>query len=316
VAPATAAPATAAPATAAPATAAPATGQTIAFSWPYLAAEVAGPLLAAAEKQAGVRGYQFLKSGIQEAKLDLQLAEINQWIAMGVTGITILPIDANAMGPVVEKGHQGGVKAIAGYADHIPGEDGWMGWNDAQGAGIVAGLATLHVLNNYGGVAKIAALTDQPLTQRSKRRVMDCVQFIIDGVPQGEMVVHEEAVFAADALAKTQQILQAHPEINVIICVADDGCSGVVQGMKLAGKKPADIWVAGYDGAKQPLTMVKNGEMIGAVAALPLEAVGNMAIDLPADLIEGKGVKNRMIDYAVVTNGDDEEIDKLLAVYG
>jgi len=287
----------------------------IAFSWPYLAAEVAQPLLEAAEAQAKVRGYEYLKCGIKEAKLDQQLAEINQWIAMGVTGITILPIDANAMGPVVEKAHQSGVQAVAGYADHIPSEDGWMGWNDAQGAGIVAGLATLHVLNNYGGVARIAALTDSPLTQRSKRRVMDCIQLIIDGVPQGELVVHEEAVFAADALTKTQQILQAHPDINVIICVADDGCSGVVQGMKLAGKKPEDIWVAGYDGAKQPLTMVKTGEMVGAVAALPLVGVGNMAIDLPADLIEGKGVKNRMIDYEVVTNGDDAKIDELLAVY-
>jgi ABC-type sugar transport system substrate-binding protein len=316
-APASAAPASAAPASAAPASAATAGGNLplVGFNQPYLAAQVTVPLYNGAEAAAKKRGYQLLKSSVQDAKLDLQLAEVNQWIALGIKGMTILPVDPNAFGPTVEKAHSAGVKSVGGYDGHIPGEDTWMGFNQPQGAGIVAGKAGLHIASNLGGKCNIAGLVAKNLPQ-SKLRVDDCIQLIIDHNPGAKLVATEEATMAADALKATQALLQAHPEIQMIICIADDGMIGAAQAIKLSGKKPTDIWLAGYDGAKQALQMLKDGEIMGVDAALPLLDIGAMAVDLPCNVIEGKKPNVGIADYAVVGNDDTAKIDELLSAYG
>jgi len=318
-APATAAAATAAPASAAAATAAAGSpagnGGLVGFNQPYLAAQVTIPLYNGSQAAADRRGYQLLKSAVKEAKLDQQLAEVNQWIAMGILGMTILPIDPQAFGPVVPKAHEAGCKYVGGYDGHIPGEDGWMGFNQPQGAGVVAGAASLHIAATLGGTANIAGLVAKNLPQ-STLRVDDCIQLITHHQPGAKLVATEEATMSADALKATQALLQAHPEINMIICIADDGMIGAAQAMKLAGKKPTDVWLAGYDGAKQALQMLKDGEIMGVVAALPLLDIGAMAIDLPANVIEGKKPNVGMVDYTVVGNDDTEQIDELLKAYG
>lgn len=315
--PATPAAGSVAPASEAAATAVPEGGGKgmVGFDQPYLAAQVTIPLYNGAQAAANKRGYQLLKSSVQEAKLDLQLAEVNQWIALGIKGMTILPVDPNAFGPVVTKAHEAGVKSVGGYDGHIPGEDTWMGFNQPQGAGIVAGKAGLYIASKLGGKCNIAGLVAKNLPQ-SKLRVDDCIQLIMDHNPGAKLVATEEATMAADALKATQSLLQAHPEIQMIICIADDGMIGAAQAIKLAGKKPTDIWLAGYDGAKQALQMLKDGEIMGVDAALPLLEIGATAVNLPCNKIEGTEPYVAIVDYVVVGPEDTATIDQLLAAYG
>ena len=71
------------------------------------------------------------------AKLDNQLSEINTWIAQGVGGIIVLPLDNNAMLPLIKKAHAAGVKFLD-YSDNaLPGVDGWVIFNNLQGAQLV-----------------------------------------------------------------------------------------------------------------------------------------------------------------------------------
>ncbi len=51
-------------------------------------------------------------------------------------------------------------------------------------------------------------------------------------------------------------------------------------------------------------------------AALPLTLIGETAIALPCNIIEGKGPNVAIVDYQVVGNDDKEQIDELLKVYG
>ena len=287
----------------------------VGFNQPYLAAQVTVPLYNGAQDAANKRGYQLLKSSVADAKLDLQLAEVNQWIALGIKGMTILPVDPQAFGPTVKKAHEAGVISVGGYDGHIPGEDTWMGFNQPQGAGIVAGKADLHISANLGGKCNIAGLVAKNLPQ-SKLRVDDCIQLIMDHQPGAKLVGTEEATMAADALKATQALIQAHPDLQMIICIADDGMIGAAQAMKLAGKKPGDIWLAGYDGAKQALQMLKDGEIMVVDAALPLLEIGATAVNLPCNKIEATGPTVAIVDYVVVGPEDTAMIDQLLAAYG
>jgi len=320
--PATGAPATGAPATGAPATSAPAAGTPaggsgkglVGFNQPYLSASVAVPLYNGASAEAAKRGYQFLKSAVQNAQLDLQLAEVNQWIALGIQGCTILPVDPNAFGPVITKGHAAGVKSMGGYDGHIPGEDTWLGFDQDQGAGLVASAATNYIQSKLQGKAFIAGLVDNTLPQ-SKLRVDDCIQLILDQNPLSKLVDKEKATLAADALKATQVILQAHPETNMIICLADDGSGGAAQACKLAGRKPTDTWIAGYDGGKQMLAGMISGDIFGCDAALPLLDIGAHAVDLPCNVIEKSGPNIWIAPYVVMTNDNQDDLKKYLSAY-
>ena len=46
------------------------------------------------------------------------------------------------------------------------------------------------------------------------------------GTVWAEIVNRTEAVLAPEAFTATQSILQANPNVNVILCIADDGCLG------------------------------------------------------------------------------------------
>jgi ABC-type sugar transport system substrate-binding protein len=289
-------------------------GGMVGFNQPYLSAAVAVPLYNGAAAEAQKRGYQLLKSAVQNAQLDLQLAEVNQWIALGIKGMTILPVDPNAFGPVITKAHAAGVKSVGGYDGHIPGEDTWLGFDQDQGAGLVASAATNYIQSTLGGKAFIAGLIDNTLPQ-SKLRVDDCIQLILDQNPLSKLVDKETAVLAADALKATQVILQAHPETNMIICLADDGSGGAAQACKLAGRKPTDTWIAGYDGGKQMLAGMISGDIFGCDAALPLLDIGAHAVDLPCNVIEGVKPNIWIAPYEVLTNTDTDKLKTLLAVY-
>ena len=79
------------------------------------------------------RGYELLESHAN-SQLDAQLSEIQTWIAEGVGAIVALPLDNNAIVPLIHQAHKAGVKFLD-YSDKaLPGTDGWVIFNNLQGA--------------------------------------------------------------------------------------------------------------------------------------------------------------------------------------
>src|SRR5262249_45060315 len=82
-------------------------------------------LLNGAQSEASRRGYELLQSHANH-QLDAQVNEINTWIAQQIGGIIVLPLDNNAMLPLIKKAHANGVKFLD-YSDKaLPGTDGWV----------------------------------------------------------------------------------------------------------------------------------------------------------------------------------------------
>ena len=98
-------------------------------------------LLHGAKAEASKRGYQLLESHANH-QLDAQVNEINTWIAQKIGGIIVLPLDNNAMLPLIKKAHKSGLKFLD-YSDKaLPGTDGWV---------IFANLAGAHLGGTYLG---------------------------------------------------------------------------------------------------------------------------------------------------------------------
>ncbi len=288
-------------------------GGKVAFAQPDTSSSIY-PLLAHGAKQAADRrGFQLLESHAN-SELDRQVSELNTWIAQGVDGIIVLPLDNNAMGPIIKKAHDADVK-ILNYSDKaLPGIDGWVIFNNLQGARLVGRNAGAWVNDNLGGKAKVALLTHE-VQQTGRERIGGAVKALAEVAPGAEVVAKHEGVLAADVLPVVQSMLQANPDLNVILCIADDGCLGAEKAFLQTNPSQERIdqmYIAGWDGAVPVLEKILDGGPIRATGALDAIKIGEAAIDATVNAVEGKKPTQINFPYVLASQDDLEQVEQLL----
>lgn len=285
----------------------------IAFGQPNTMADVAKPLLEGAKQEAESRGYELLQSSAN-GQLEKQIQEINTWIADGVDAMTILPLDPNAMAPLVEKAHAADIYFIS-YAAKIEGADGYTIFDDRQGGALVGEAAAAWINDTLGGEAQVALLAPT-FIETLKLRIAGAEEALARLAPNAKVVARTEALLAADALTDTRSILQANPDVNVILCAADDGCLGAAQAFEATGRDPETMFIAGWDGAKAVMEKILEGGTIRATGALDLIELGKSAIFTAANVIEGQEPTETVNKYILVTANDPAVAERLIATYG
>ena len=277
--------------------------KSIAFAQPDTSAGVYPLLLKGAKAGASKRGYELLESHANH-QLDNQVNEINTWIAQEIGGMIVLPLDNNAMLPLIQKAHANNVKFLD-YSDKaLPGTDGWVIFNNLQGARLVGTDAGRWVNRVLGGKAKVGLLTHE-VQQTGRDRIHGAVAALKKVAPRARIVARHEGVLAAEAYTVTQSMLQANPDLNVIFCIADDGCLGAERAFmqtKPSKARQAAMYIAGWDGAIQVMQKIVSGKgVIRSTGALDLVGIGQASIEATANAIEGTGVTRVNYPYVLVS---------------
>lgn len=86
----------------------------------------------------------------------------------------------------------------------------------------------------------------------------------------------------------TQNIIQAHPEIQAIFAQNDEMALGAVEAI---GNK--DIKVVGFDGNEDAIKSVEKGKLFATVAQQP-NLMGEESVKTIMDLYNGKKVEKRI----------------------
>ena len=261
----------------------------IGFSQPDTSASIWGPLMLGAKQECQARGYELLESHAN-SQLSGQISEIQTWIAEGVGAIVALPLDNNAVIPLIKSAHAKGVKFLD-YSDNaLPGVDGWVIFDNLQGAKLVGQYAGQWVNQTLGGKAQVALLTHQ-IQLTGRQRIDGCVAALQAVAPGAKVVAQHEGVLSPDTFPAFQTMLQAHPDINVAICIADEGCAGVEQAFMAthpSAQRVKDMFICGFDGSGPVIKAVGTGGPIRATGALDAVAIGKASIETAANAIEGK----------------------------
>lgn len=144
--------------------------------------------------------------------------------------------------------------------------------NNAQGASL-GGQEFAKLMKNSGNYAELTGKeTDTNAGVRSKG-----YHDILDQIPGLKMVAQQTANWdQAEALAKTQTILQAHPDIKGIIAGNDTMALGAQAALDAAGKK--DVVVVGFDGSPDVVNSIKAGK-IKATVLQPASQIAEMAVE-------------------------------------
>lgn len=286
----------------------------IGFSQPDTSASIWGPLMLGAQQECQARGYQLLESHAN-SQLDAQLSEIQTWIAEGVGAIVCLPLDNNAIVPLIKQAHDKGVKFLD-YSDNaLPGVDGWVIFDNLQGAKLVGDYAGQWVNKNLGGKAEVGLLTHQ-IQLTGRQRIDGCVQALQSVAPGAKVVAQHEGVLSPQTFPAFQAMLQAHPGIDVVICIADEGCAGVEQAFLAthpSAQRVKDMFICGFDGSAPVIKAIETGGPIRATGALDAVAIGKASIEAAANSIEGKSPTKINFPYVLCDINTPATNQKLLA---
>jgi erythritol transport system substrate-binding protein len=144
--------------------------------------------------------------------------------------------------------------------------------NNSQGAG----LGGQEFAKLMGGKGQYAELTGKPTDTNAGVRSQG-YHGILDQYSGMKMVAQQSANWdQAEALSKTQTILQAHPTIKGIIAGNDTMALGAYAAVQASKHK--DIIVAGFDGSPDVVNSILKGG-IKATVLQPASKISQMAVD-------------------------------------
>ena len=183
--------------------------------------------------------------------------------------------------------------------------------NNSQGAGL-GGSEFAKLMGNKG---EYAELTGKPTDTNAGVRSQG-YHGVLDQYPDLKMVAQQSANWdQAEALQKTQTILQAHPKIKGIIAGNDTMALGAYAAVQASKKK--DIIVVGFDGSPDVVSSIlKNG--IKATVLQPASKIAEMAVDQADQYIKtGKaGQSEKQSIDCVLVNADNAKSVSNFAVAG
>ena len=223
--------------------------------------------------------------------LNKQIADVEDMVAQGVQAIVINVRDSQGLVPAVNAAADAGVKVIAIDSTIDPS------------AKIVTLVQSSNTQNGMlvgrwladttkGKDLKIALLSgDQGNEVGMERRLG-----VIQGLAEGQLTNGGAAGFQIVAqgwggwgneggLSAMEDILTAHPDVNVVLGENDSMLLGAINALKAAGKTDVLV-VAAADGQKEALELIKTGEY-GATGLNNPAIVAATGVDIAKAAIDG-----------------------------
>ena len=184
-----------------------------------------------------------------EFDVAVQKNQISDFIVQQVDAIIICPADSRAIGTAVQEANAAGIPVFtADIAVLVEDVDviAHVGIDNYEG-GRMAGELALELLDGEGQIAIVDHPEVESVIQRTKG-FMDVINVAIDGNQAIEVVSRLPGSGSMDKSFKaTEDILQAHPDVDVVFGINDETALGAVAAIEKAGKK-GGVQVIGFGG--------------------------------------------------------------------
>jgi ribose transport system substrate-binding protein len=191
----------------------------------------AGAIKAAAECGAKVEW----NAPSLEVDSSRQIEIVESMVNRRLAGISLAPVDRRALVNVVEKAANAGIPvAIFDSAIDTPRRITYVATNNEEG-GRMAARRLAAIIGEAGQVGIIGFMPGSAATEERERGFMDEIR---TRYPRIEMVGLRFAMAdRAKALALTENLLTAHPQLKGIFADNESSTAGAVQALKTRGAK-------------------------------------------------------------------------------
>lgn len=225
-----------------------------------------------------------------------QVTGIENLLTAGVGAVGIVSIDPNAIVAAVNEAKAAGAFVIS-QVSTFEGADVYVGLPESefgrlQGAG--AGAALIE-LKPDEATYQVAILNADSLGSGLLDRKSGLIEGLEENISNYEIVSDVEAYTEEDALAAVETILQAHPDLDLILTVNDPGSLGARAGVLAGGYAlNTDVMVGGLGIDKRVLQGVLDGDFPQSVSPEPV-ATGRAIVRAALDLSAGKSVEQDLL---------------------
>lgn len=194
------------------------------------------------------------------------------------------------------------------------GEDSYAA---GQVQGELAGNWARENLVAQGKDVNFAASTFS-ISSPAIQRFEGCRDKFMELVPEANFVGSFEAAYREAGIEMGEDILQTHPEVNVITTVSDDPCIGVVEAYRAAGKTGDDVAIFGLDGIPVILREVEKNDLVKGTVETPTNGAGIELLQAAIDILSGNSDLDvaarteRIWDNTPITIDDLDKYEELL----
>ena len=250
---------------------------------------------------------------VNSAEFDVarQRNQVSDYIVQGVSAIVMSPADSKAIGTAIQEANDAGIPVftvdIAALTDdvqiitHIA--------TDNYSGGRLAGEAVLELLGDTGGKV---AIIDHPEVESVIQRTKGFHDVLNES--EGslvEVVAQLPGGGVKDkAFRVAEDILQAHPDLNVVFAINDDTALGTVAAIEKAGKS-GTVQVVGFDGTLEARRAIRDGKIYADVIQHPHQ-LGTMSIQAIVKYMNGEALPSEQLIPATLYRQADAQADPLI----
>lgn len=218
-----------------------------------------------------------------------QSTDIEDLINTGINVLIINPEDSASVGPAVQSALDKGIKVIA-IDREVEGADidVFIGTNNVA----AAEAAGKELLNYLDSDDEMVILEGVPGASSAIDRNEGFLNALEGNV---NIVASQTANFdRTEALTVTENLLQAHPNIRVIVAANDEMALGAIEAVNGANKTPGeDILITGFDANDDAIVAVGAGTMLMTVEQQP-DLMGGIGVETALKLFKGESVDSEI----------------------
>lgn len=290
---------------------------TYGYSQPYAEVPVVATVKSIVSHAAEEKNWNVLLDETRGGDLQSQVSVLDTWITQKITAITVYPPEPSALEPSAQRALDAGVIWTT-YSETMKQGAGGVLF-PAQLFGEIAGKSVVDWINANDPEAEVLILEFQGPAQRER---VSIPEEMIEQQTKAKIVAKQMAVDEVKGLQVAEDVLQAHPNVSVVVGFNDDGALGAAEAFRKAGTKdPSEVFILGQDGAERALIALgESGSYYNASVALNLGELGEVLVGVVNEAIEAGWKDGDPQNYAEVSptlleRGDTQKIKQYLSTY-
>jgi ribose transport system substrate-binding protein len=213
-----------------------------------------------------------------------QVAQMEDAVTQQYQGIILGTVDAAGIVPGIEAANAAGIPVMSVDTAPAGGEIIGLVQTDNVKASALGGE---FIAQAIGGSGKVLNLQGDMANQTAQARSEGLHQALDPHAPDIELIDQSAHWQQAEGLSITENILTSDPDIKAIFAANDPPALGAIQALKAAGRD--DVVVVGFDGTKDGLQAIKDGDLAADVLQFPA-IMGTIGVDLLVRFLNGEEV--------------------------
>lgn len=235
-----------------------------------------------------------------------QVSDIENFITMGVDAIIVAAIDPQSVSGVLQEAREAGIKVVAQSIEvdedkcdvYSSADEHQMGEMTGEGAG-------KWIVKNFGDEAVECAVLNYDSNPSCIPRGDGMEAGITKAAPNAKVVARQDASTISDGQSVTDSLLQANPNLKVIVCQNDAIALGAYSAVQAAGKDTDDFYIGGIDNTDEGRQAIAKGGAFRATLDIIAKENGTQDVEICEQLINGEEMEWRYIIEPKLVTYDD-----------